>query len=106
MALQENNAIGVLDLTPEVPRFTRLFGLGTVDHSGSDLSDETIPDQEFAQTACTGRRDWPVVGFPMPDGIALTSAQGGTYVLAAEEGDAREASSRSTSCRSASALLD
>lgn len=105
VSLQESSAIAVLDL--ETLAFTDVFGLPVVDHSQDgafispsdepygndplDAADGTVPDAAFADPANTGRASWPVSGMPMPDGIAVLTAESGTtYVLTAEEGDGRE----------------
>ncbi|PWD51657.1 hypothetical protein C8046_14395 [Serinibacter arcticus] len=83
VTLQEANALAVLDVaTAEV---TDLLPLGTVDHSvagsGIDPSDRD------------GRidiRTVPVHGLPMPDAITSYTAAGETYLVTANEGDARE----------------
>ncbi len=105
VSLQESSAIAVLDLA--TLEFTGVFGLPVVDHSRSggflspsdepfggdplDAADASVPDAAFADPDNTGRAAWPVVGMPMPDGIAVMTAESGTtYVLTAEEGDGRE----------------
>ena len=83
VTLQENNAIGVLDLKSR--RFTRLVGLGFKDHSrlgaGLDSSDQD------GMVAIVPR---PVYGVYMPDGIAAFEHGGQTYLVTANEGDARD----------------
>ena len=83
VSLQENNALAVLDIASA--EVTDILPLGTVDHSvagsGIDPSDRD------------GRidiRTVPVHGLPMPDAIASYSAGGETFVVTANEGDARE----------------
>src|SRR5262245_39493258 len=84
VSLQENNALGILDLTTK--KFTRIVGLGFKDHSlagqGLDASDRDGQQINIAQ--------WPVHGMFMPDGLATFEHQGRTYVLSANEGDVRE----------------
>lgn len=111
VALQENNAIAVIDLTGAEARLDRIFGLELVDHSAegsgiatndgsgtivdpeteeADPTDPAFEEADFAAPEATGLSQWPVLGIPMPDGIAVTEADGATYVLTAEEGDSRE----------------
>ncbi len=83
VVLQENNAIATLDI--KKGKFTDIFGLGFKDHSlagnGIDASDrdDTI-----------NIANWPVKGVYMPDGIASYKSKGKTYLVTANEGDARE----------------
>jgi hypothetical protein len=82
VVLQENNAIAVVDLL--AAEVSRLLPLGTKDHSrpgqGLDPSDRD-----------GGIRigPWPVRGMYQPDGIATYEAGGRTFLLTANEGDAR-----------------
>jgi hypothetical protein len=84
VTLQENNAIGVLDLRNK--RFTRLVGLGFKDHSqpgrGLDAS-----DRDSHLNAIVPR---PVWGMYQPDAIASFEVRGRTYLVTANEGDVRE----------------
>lgn len=83
ITLQENNAIAELDVRRA--RIEALRPLGSADHArrrrGLDPSDR---DDQIA----IGR--WPVRGLYMPDGIAAYRAGGETYLITANEGDARE----------------
>ncbi len=82
VSLQENNAIGILDI--EAARFTRLVPLGFKDHSlpgnGLDGSD---------RDGGIRIRNWPLFGMYMPDGIASYRVGNDTYLLTANEGDTR-----------------
>lgn len=82
VSLQENNAIATLDI--ENRRFTSIKGLGLKDHNlaGNELDlnkNDTIQLQNEN-----------VYGIYMPDGLATVMINGVTYVLTANEGDARE----------------
>ena len=83
VALQENNAIAVLDI--EAGAFTALHGMGVKDHllpgNEMDVSDQN-PQIRIA--------NWPVYGVYMPDAIASYEVRGRTYIVTANEGDARE----------------
>jgi hypothetical protein len=82
VTLQENNAIGILDIEAGV--FTRLVGLGFKDHSqagnGLDAS-----DQDGGINIAT----WPVFGMYQPDAIDAYRVGGVTYLVMANEGDTR-----------------
>lgn len=86
VALQENNAVGVLDLEGAGgPAFTAVAPLGTKDHSrpgsGMDASD---------RDGGVDIETWPVQGLYMPDAIAAFERDGRTYLVTANEGDGRE----------------
>ncbi len=76
VGLQENNAIAVLDLGTLT--WSNVTSLGqraiTIDASDSDKSFDVTN---------------PAFGLPMPDSIAAWSQAGSTYVITADEGDAR-----------------
>ncbi|MDY0164102.1 choice-of-anchor I family protein [Desulfobotulus sp.] len=83
VALQENNAIAVLNLTNN--RVEKIWGLGFKDHS--------IPGNELDAGDEDGGvriKNWPVKGIYMPDSIATMTFNGKTYLLTANEGDSRE----------------
>lgn len=83
VALQENNAIAQLDLVTKT--FTAIYPLGTKDHSrqinGFDASDR---DGEIRIVTHA------VEGMYLPDTIAAYRAGDATYLVTANEGDARE----------------
>jgi hypothetical protein len=81
--LQENNAVAIVDV--EGAFVTRVVPLGFKDHSlpgnGIDASD---------RDNAVNIRNWPVFGMYMPDAIASYASGGRTYLVTANEGDARE----------------
>jgi len=83
VTLQENNAVAELDLARM--RVKAIRALGSKDHSvdgnGFDASDR----DEGVNIAT-----WPVKALYMPDGIASYRTKGSTYLVTANEGDARE----------------
>jgi hypothetical protein len=83
VTLQENNALAVVDLASAT--VTRLLGLGFKDHrlpgNGFDASD---------QDGVKNIRTWPVAGMYLPDEIAAYQHHGRTYLVMANEGDARD----------------
>jgi DNA-binding beta-propeller fold protein YncE len=83
VTLQENNAIATIDLPTK--RVTALRGLGFKDHArpGQGL-DGGADDRAIAI------RNWPVFGVFMPDAIAAFRNGSETYLVTANEGDARE----------------
>lgn len=83
VVLQENNALGVIDI--ENAAVTELLPLGFKDHrlpgQGLDASD---------RTAGIDIRPWPVLGMYQPDTMhAFTARDGVTYLVTADEGDTR-----------------
>jgi DNA-binding beta-propeller fold protein YncE len=99
VTLQENNAIAVLDLTTGT--FTDVFALGTKDHSiagnGIDPSD---------RDGGANIRTVPVKGLYMPDGITNFESDGKTYLVTANEGDAREYGTYRDTARVSTLALD
>ncbi|MEO1590445.1 MAG: choice-of-anchor I family protein, partial [Cyanobacteria bacterium J06632_22] len=83
VALQENNALGILDLTTET--FTAVVSLGFKDHSvegnGFDASN---------RDGGINIQTHPTLGMYQPDAIATYTVDGETYVVTANEGDARD----------------
>jgi hypothetical protein len=93
VALQENNAIAVLDI--DSGEFTALRGLGFKDHllpgNELDVSDRDGPlDDEGETTGKINITNWPVYGIYHPDAIASYDYKGRTYIVTANEGDARD----------------
>lgn len=83
VTLQENNALAIVDIAKG--EVTSLVGLGFKDHSvegnGLDAS-----DRDDAINITT----WPVLGMYLPDAIASYHYRGETYLVTANEGDARD----------------
>lgn len=84
VTIQEANAIAEIDI--DRARITELNGLGFKDHSkpgkGIDASDRDGPAVNIA--------NWPVYGMYQPDAIASFQWFGLTFLITANEGDARE----------------
>lgn len=83
VSLQEGNAVAVLDIRSGT--FSALHGLGFKDHS--------LPGNELDASDRDGRidiRNWPVLGMYQPDAIARYEHRGRTYLVTANEGDARD----------------
>ena len=76
VSLQDNNAIGEYDLTQNL--WTKITNLGTIT--------QTI---DATDTGSTISITQAVKGLPMPDTLATYSKNGKTYVVTANEGDAR-----------------
>ncbi|MBE9212794.1 choice-of-anchor I family protein [Plectonema cf. radiosum LEGE 06105] len=90
VTLQENNAIAVLDIATAT--VTDVLPLGYKDHSlpgnGLDASDRDV-DGSSGGGGKINIQNWPIFGMYQPDSIASFEADGKTYYLTANEGDAR-----------------
>ena len=91
VTLQENNAIAVVDVA--TARVLDVRGLGFKDHNvagmGLDASDEDGGLNTNTGTPSIKIRPYPVKGMYQPDGIAAYTVDGQTYLVTANEGDAR-----------------
>lgn len=83
VTLQENNAVAVVDLA--MGEVTEVVGLGFKDHS-VDGSGMDASNADGAINIST----WPVFGMFQPDAIASFEVGGETFLITANEGDARE----------------
>lgn len=90
VTLQENNAIATLDIPSAT--FTKIAGLGFKDHSQTayklDASDRDVPGS--SNNGIINIQNWPVLGMYQPDSIASYRVKGRTYLVMANEGDARD----------------
>jgi hypothetical protein len=87
VSIQENNALAAVDV--QNAEIVDVFGLGFKDFSlpGNELdtSDADLGDGDTASL-----QSWPVKGMYQPDAIDTYQVAGETYVLTANEGDARD----------------
>lgn len=81
VALQEANAIAVLDISEK--KFTGIYSAGFEDYS--KVAVDLVEDETYKATVYEN-----LVGARMPDGISIYEKDGKTYLLTANEGDARE----------------
>ena len=82
IALQENNAIAVLDL--DTKEYSGVYSLGYKDLSGEKDALDLVEDGVYEAKTYDAESAY------MPDGIAVYETDGKTYILTANEGDARE----------------
>ena len=98
VSLQENNALAVIDI--KAAKVTHIIGLGfksfNTPKSGIDASDK---DNEINIKA------WPVLGMYQPDSIASYKVKDKTYIVTANEGDARDYDGFSEEVRVADASI-
>jgi hypothetical protein len=82
VTLQENNAMAIVDIA--TAKVTAIKPFGYKDHNlagnGLDASDKD---------SAINIKTWPVLGMYLPDAIASYSVAGQTYLITANEGDAR-----------------
>ena len=83
VSLQEANAIAVLDLNTGT--FTAVKGIGFVDYSQEGSAVDLVKDEVYGPKTYEN-----TLGVRMPDGISIYESDGRTYILTANEGDARE----------------
>jgi DNA-binding beta-propeller fold protein YncE len=83
VSLQENNALAVIDLRRAT--LTDVVGLGFIDRSVARNAFD--PSNEDGGIAL---RTADVLGVPMPDSVSTIRSRGQTFVLTANEGDARD----------------
>ena len=83
VSLQENNAIAVIDIASAM--VTDIQALGAKDHSkrGNELD---VSNKDGGININT----WPIMGMYMPDAIDTYTIGDKTYLVTANEGDARE----------------
>jgi hypothetical protein len=91
VTLQENNAIAIVDIASKT--VTAIKPLGFKDHNvagmGMDVSDEDGGTNTNTGSPAIKIGPVPVKGLYMPDAIASYTAGGQTYLITANEGDAR-----------------
>lgn len=91
VVLQENNAVATVDIANA--SVTAIRSLGTKDHSlagmGMDVSDEDGGLNTNTGTRAVLIQTVPVKGLYLPDAIASYAVGGQTYLITANEGDAR-----------------
>lgn len=83
VALQENNALAVVDINAQ--EISAVLGLGYKDHGliGNELDASN-------RDGGANLQNWPLRGMFMPDTISSYDYAGTTYLVTANEGDARE----------------
>lgn len=96
ISLQENNALAILDIATAT--ITAVKGLGFKNHAmlnaEFDASDrdgvETCAIALEDAEQCINIQTWPTSGMYQPDAIASFTVDGATYIVSANEGDARD----------------
>ncbi len=99
VVLQENNALAIIDI--ESKRLTDLKPLGFKDHS--------LPGNGFDASNRDGEiniQPWPTLGMYQPDAIIAFESHGNTFLITANEGDARDYDGYSEEVRVSDLNLD
>ncbi len=99
VALQENNALAVVDLASA--QVTDIVGLGAKNYNTIQTAIDASDKDDDVNI-----RPVPVLGFYQPDSIAAYEFNGETYVLTANEGDARDYDGFSEESRVSDLILD
>ena len=97
VTLQENNAVGVIDIA--AGEIKNVVGLGFKDHSKIPLDVSNKDDAIKLQT-------WPILGMYQPDTIVAYETGGETYLVVANEGDAKDYDGFSEETRVKDLILD
>ena len=97
VTLQENNGIAVVDVASA--QVTSLLGLGYKDHS-------QIPLDASNKDGGANIKTWPAMGMYQPDSIVSFEVAGQTYLMTANEGDAKDYDGWSEATRVAKLTLD
>jgi hypothetical protein len=87
VTLQENNAVAELDV--DTAKITSVWPLGFKDHR---LDGNALDPTDRDGVGNNGRKEIvnrPVLGMYLPDGVASYASRGETYLVTANEGDAR-----------------
>ncbi|MGE0470469.1 MAG: choice-of-anchor I family protein [Nitrospira sp.] len=106
VTLQENNAIAILDIRSAT--FTKIVGLGFKDHlqAGNKLDASDRDEPGSSNNGVINIRNWPVLGMYQPDSIAAYRVKGKTYLVTANEGDARDYTGFAEEARVGALALD
>jgi DNA-binding beta-propeller fold protein YncE len=83
VSLQENNALARIDLMSKT--IAEVFPLGFKDYSFPENAIDVSDRDDQIQL-----NSWPVLGMYQPDAIAAYAVDGVSYVITANEGDARD----------------
>jgi hypothetical protein len=88
VTLQENNALAVIDIASG--KVETIAALGLKNHSLPENELDPSDRDGAGGTAAVKLGTWPVFGLYMPDAIDAFTVKGKTFVITANEGDARE----------------
>jgi DNA-binding beta-propeller fold protein YncE len=89
VTLQENNAIAIIDIPSATVKEIRGLGVKNHNRGNNGFGSSNALDASDRDTAIN-IANWPIRGFYLPDAVAAFQAGGQTYLVMANEGDARE----------------
>lgn len=105
VTLQENNAIAVIDI--KSAKIKAINGLGFKDYTDPNFKlDASDRDDPSSNDGIFNVRNWPVYGMYLPDSIAAHKYRNETFLITANEGDAREYDGFEEEARVGSLSLD
>ena len=99
VALQENNALAVVDVPAAA--VSAIIPLGFKDHGRTGNALDASNEDGGIRI-----REWPVYGMYQPDAIAAFESEGQTFIISANEGDSRDYDGFSEETRVADLTLD
>jgi hypothetical protein len=99
VSLQENNAIATVDVSNGT--LTAVNGLPWKDYSKEENAIDASDKDDAVRI-----KTWPVFGMPQPDTIATFEIDGNSYLVTANEGDAKDYAGFSEEVRVADLELD
>jgi DNA-binding beta-propeller fold protein YncE len=88
VTLQENNALAIINIAAATVE--RIVGLGLKDHAVSGLGLDPSDQDSSPTNNGINIGNWPVSGLYQADAVHAFSVRGRTYLMMANEGDARE----------------
>lgn len=100
VTLQENNAIAQIDLKRKT--ITNIFPMGLKNH----LLDGNEIDVSDRDGIAGNLRNWPLMGYYLPDAIGSFEVGGNTFLITANEGDTRDYSGYAEESRVKDLTLD
>jgi hypothetical protein len=99
VSLQENNAYAIIDLDKGKVKKIRPFGYKSYNISGNGIDASN-------EDGAINIKNWPVFGMYQPDALKSFTLNGQTYIVTANEGDARDYDGYSEEARVADINLD
>lgn len=106
VTLQENNAMATVNIESATVTSITPFGFKSHREAGAALDVSDRDDFVVPNGPAVSIRNWPVLGMYQPDAIASYMVNGQTYLVTANEGDARDWAGLREEARVGSLVLD